>query len=304
MTELAPSVEAAAPELLSPGRLAAPAWTEAIVRSFSFWRMRIGFTIVVLIILIAIIGPFVAPHGPGDIIARPYQHPSAGLPLGADYLGEDVLSRVLWGGRTVVWMSAAAATIALFGGGAVGLAAGYSRSWLDDVLMRTMDVLLALPALILTLTTVSLLGPKLWLIVLAVGWTWIPAVARLTRSVTLEVVRREHIQAAEAFGLSPLRICLGEVLPNIITPLMVDYGLRLTWAIGLIAALSFLGLGIQPPNADWGLMINQNQAGLTLQVWSILTPVLLIGIYAFGVNMMTEGLGRSAAAIDRRTATS
>ena len=84
---------------------------------------------------------------------------------------------------------------------------------------------------------------------------------------------------------------------------MVDYGLRLTWAIGLIAGLSFLGLGIQPPNADWGLMINQNQAGLTLQVWSILTPVLLIGIYAFGVNMMTEGLGRSAAAIDRRTAT-
>ena len=87
-------MEAAAPELSSPGRLAAPAWTEAIVRSFSFWRMRIGFTVVVLIILIAVIGPFVAPHAPGDIIARPYQHPSAGLPLGADYLGEDVLSRV------------------------------------------------------------------------------------------------------------------------------------------------------------------------------------------------------------------
>jgi peptide/nickel transport system permease protein len=197
-------------------------------------------------------------------------------------------------------MSIAAATIALVVGAAVGLAAGYSRSRLDDVLMRTMDVLLALPAIILALVAVSVLGPALWLIVLCVAWTWIPAVARLTRSVTVEVVRREHIQAVEALGLSPTRICLGEILPNIITPLMVDYGLRLTWAIGLIAALSFLGAGIQPPAADWGLMINQNRVGLTVQVWATLAPILCITAFALGVNLVTEGIARAAAAIDRK----
>jgi peptide/nickel transport system permease protein len=251
-------------------------------------------------VLVALLGPLVAPHAPNDLVGAPYQAPSGKAPLGTDYLGEDVLSRVLWGGRNLLWMAVAAATLALIVGGTVGLAAGYTRSWLDDVLMRTMDVLLALPALILTLVVVSLLGPRLWLIVIAVGWTWIPAVSRLTRSVTLEVVRREHVQAVEAFGISPLRICVGEVLPNIITPLMVDYGMRLTWAIGVIAALSFLGLGVQPPAADWGLMINQNNAGLSLQIWSILTPVLLIGVFGVGVNLITEGIARSAAAIDRR----
>jgi peptide/nickel transport system permease protein len=277
-----------------------PAWAEVLVNALRFWRTRVGVALVLLIVLMAIVGPFFAPYSPSALIGPPYAHPSSHALLGTDYLGEDVLSRVLWGGRSVVWMSFAAATLALVLGGTVGLAAGYSRSRLDDVLMRTMDVLLALPAIILTLTVVSLIGPKLWLIVLAVGWTWIPAVARLTRSVTLEVVRREHIQAVEALGLSPVRICLGEIVPNIITPLMVDYGLRLVFAIGLIAALSFLGAGIQPPNADWGLMINQNRNGLTLQIWSILAPVLCIAVYAFGVNLTTEGIGRSAAAIDRR----
>jgi peptide/nickel transport system permease protein len=255
---------------------------------------------VLLVVAVALFGPLFAPHGPTDIIAAPFQAPSGKALLGTDYLGQDVLSRLLWGGRNILWMSVAAATLALVVGSAVGLTAGYSRSWLDDALMRTMDVLLALPALILALCVVSLLGPQLWLIVLAVAWTWVPAVARLSRSVTLEVVRREHIQAVEAFGLPPVRICAGEIVPNIVTPLMVDYGVRLTWAIGVIAALSFLGLGVQPPHADWGLMINQNSAGLTLQVWSILAPILLIAIFGIGVNLITEGIARSAAAIDRR----
>jgi peptide/nickel transport system permease protein len=277
-----------------------PAWAEVLVDALAFWRTRIGLALVSLTIAIAIFGPLFAPHSPSALVGAPYQAPSSHYLLGTDYLGEDVLSRVLWGGRSVLWMSIAAATIALMVGAAVGLAAGYSRSRLDDVLMRTMDVLLALPAIILALVAVSVLGPALWLIVLCVAWTWIPAVARLTRSVTVEVVRREHIQAVEALGLSPTRICLGEILPNIITPLMVDYGLRLTWAIGLIAALSFLGAGIQPPAADWGLMINQNRVGLTVQVWATLAPILCITAFALGVNLVTEGIARAAAAIDRK----
>jgi peptide/nickel transport system permease protein len=275
-------------------------WVQTVVDAFAFWRMRIGFAIVLLIALVALLGGLLAPHSASELVGPPFSGPSADAPLGTDYLGEDVLSRLLLGGRSVVWMSIAAASLALVVGATIGLTAGYTRTRLDDVLMRIMDVLLALPAIILTLTVVSLAGPKPWLIVTAVGLTWVPQIARMTRAVTLEVVRREHIQAVEAFGMSPFRICRGEVLPNIATPLMVDYGVRLTWAIGLIAALSFLGAGIQPPNADWGLMINQNRNGLTLQVWSMLAPVLLIGLYALGVNLMTEGLARSAAGIDRR----
>ena len=284
----------------TPHRRSVPVFAEVLINALGFWRARVGLGLVLVIVVIAIFGPFVAPHSPSALVGAPYTAPSSHALLGTDYLGEDVLSRVLWGGRSVVWMSFAAASIALILGGMVGLTAGYSRSRLDDILMRAMDVLLALPALILALIVVSMLGPKLWLIVLAVGWTWIPAVARLTRSVTLEVVRREHVQAMEAMGLSPIRICLGEVVPNIITPLMVDYGLRLTWAIGVVAALSFLGAGIQPPNADWGLMISQNRDGLSLQVWSILVPVLCIAVYAFGVNLVTEGIARSASAVDRK----
>jgi peptide/nickel transport system permease protein len=280
-----------------------PAPVELFVSAFAFWRMRVGCALVLAIVLVAILGPLVAPHSASELVGRPYAPPSSAAPLGTDYLGEDVLSRVLHGGRSVVWMSIAAASVSLVLGAAIGLTAGWSRSRLDDVLMRMMDVLLALPAVILTLTVVALVGPKPWLIVTAVGLSWTPAVARMTRAVTLEVVRREHIQAVEALGMSPVRICLSEVLPNVVTPLMVDYGVRLTWAIGLIAALSFLGAGIQPPNADWGLMINQNRNGLTLQVLAVLVPVALIGFYAIGVNLMTEGIARTTAGVDRKQET-
>jgi peptide/nickel transport system permease protein len=302
MAEVAQTADA--PVVAGSSRRSLPAWARTLENAFSFWRMRVGFAIVLAILLFALLGPLVAPHSPSELVGPPFTGPSADAPLGTDYLGEDVLSRVLWGGRSVVWMSIAAASVALLLGATIGLTAGYSRTRLDDALMRAMDVLLALPAIILTLTVVSLVGPKPWLIVLAVALSWVPQIARITRAVTLEVVRREHIQAVEALGMSPIRICRGEVLPNVITPLMVDYGVRLTWAIGLIAALSFLGAGIQPPNADWGLMINQNRNGLTLQVWAVLAPVLMIGIYALGVNLMAEGLGRSAAGVDTRRLTS
>lgn len=303
MSDLASSVTTPAP-LAESRRATRAAWSRTLIDSFSFWRMRAGFAIVVVIVLIAFLGPTIAPHSASALVDNPYQGPSSKALLGTDYLGEDVLSRALRGGQSVVWMSVGAASLALLLGATVGLTAGYTRTRLDDVLMRIMDVLLALPAIILTLTVVALVGPKPWLIVLAVGFSWIPAVARMTRAVTMEVARREHIQAVEALGMSPVRICRGEILPNIITPLMVDYGVRLTWAIGLIAALSFLGAGIQPPRADWGLMINQNRSGLSLQEWSIITPVLLIAVYALGVNLMTEGLARTAAGIDRKQARS
>ena len=238
-------------------------------RALRFGRTRIGIVVTAAIVLVALIGPFVAPHNPSALVGIPLQAPSGDYPLGTDYLGHDVLSRLLWGGRSVVWMAFAAATLGVGLGAALGMLAGFSRSRLDDGLMRSMDVILAFPQIVLVLLFVSMLGSHLSLIVALVALAWVPQVARVARGVTADIVHREYVQAAEAIGLPRRRILYREILPNVATPLMVEYGLRLTWSIAVIAAVSFLGFGIQPPNADWGLMINENRGGITQQPWAV-----------------------------------
>ena len=176
---------------------------------------------------------------------------------------------------------------------------GYVRGTLDSVLMRIMDVILAFPSIVLALVAVSTVGPKLWLIVLVVGLTTMPRVARVTRGASAEIVERDFVQAAEALGEPRAKLLLGEILPNITSPLMVEASLRLTYAIGLIASLSFLGFGEQPPAADWGLMINENQQGLTIQPWGVLMPVIAIALLTIGTSLIGDGLSRASAGIDR-----
>ena len=179
------------------------------------------------------------------------------------------MSRFLHGGLSVLWMSAAATVIGVATGVIVGLVAAYSRNWLDDVLMRGNDVVLAFPQIVLALLAVSALGPKLWLIVLVVAIGHAPRVARVMRGAALEVVERDFVKAAEAVGEKRSRIVLGELLPNVTSPLLVELGLRMTYSIGLVAAISFLGFGLQPPAADWGLMINENRLAITVQPWAV-----------------------------------
>jgi peptide/nickel transport system permease protein len=181
----------------------------------------------------------------------------------------------------------------------VGLVAAYSRNWLDDVLMRGNDVVLAFPQIVLVLLAVSAIGPKLWLIVLAVGITHAPRVARVMRGAAQEVVERDFVKAAEAVGEKRARIVFGEVLPNVTTPLLVELGLRMTYSIGLVAAISFLGFGLQPPTADWGLMINENRLSITVQPWAVALPILAIGLLTVGTNLVTDGIARAAIGIDR-----
>ncbi len=276
------------------------ALVRTMVDSLRFGRTRLGLALVVLVVLLALVGPLAAPYSPDALVGIPAQPPSGTFLLGTDYLGHDVLSRVLWGGRSVVWMAFAAATLGVGLGAALGLVAAYSRSGLDDVLMRGMDVILAFPQIVFVLLFVSLLGAQLWLIVLLVALSWVPQVARVARGITSEVVQREYVESAELIGLPRRRILAREILPNVTTPLMVEYGLRLTWSIALIAAVSFLGFGIQPPNADWGLMINENRQILTTQPWAVAVPALCIALFAIGVNFMTEGFARSIAGVDRR----
>jgi peptide/nickel transport system permease protein len=269
-------------------------------RAWRLTRTKIGVALVVLLLGVALLGPWFAPYTPGEFVDVPYATPSELARLGTDGLGRDVLSRFLWGGRSILGLAAAATAIGLALGVAIGLLSAYSRSRLDDVLMRLMDVILAFPSIVLALVAIATVGPKLWLIVLVVALTTMPRVARVTRGASLEVVEREYVQAAEAMGESRLKILAGEILPNVTSPLMVEASLRLTYAIGLIAGLSFLGFGRQPPAADWGLMINENRLGLTIQPWGVVMPVIAIVLLTIGTSLIADGLARASAGIDRR----
>ena len=262
-------------------------------------RTKIGSALVCLLIGVALIGPVFAPHSPTEFVAAPFAPPSGAATLGGDYLGRDVLSRFLWGGRSVLGLSLAATAIGLVLGSLIGLVAAYARSVFDDVLMRGMDVILAFPSIVLALVAVATVGPELWLLVLAVGLTTTPRVARVTRGASVEIVERDFVQAAEAIGAPRRTILLAEVLPNIMSPLMVEASLRLTYSIGLIAGLSFLGFGLQPPAADWGLMINENRQGLTVQPWGVVLPVVAIALLTIGTSLIGDGLSRAAAGIER-----
>jgi peptide/nickel transport system permease protein len=263
-------------------------------------RTRIGLVIVVVLIVVALGGPLIAPHSPTEFVAVPNSGPSGEALFGADALGRDVWSRFLYGGRTVLWLAAAATVLGMVVGVVVGLIAAYARNWFDDVLMRLNDVLLAFPQIIFVLLAVSAIGPKLWLIVLTVGLTHAPRIARVMRGAALEVVERDFVKSAEVVGEKRWRIVFGEVLPNVTSPLLVELGLRMTYSIGLVAGISFLGFGLQPPTADWGLMINENRLSINVQPWAVMLPVIAIGLLTIGTNLITDGISRALIGLDRK----
>ncbi len=279
-------------------------WVQLAHDAVHYRRTQIGLFLILLVTILALLGPLAAPHTPYEFTGLPYAGPGDGGVLGTDNLGRDVFSRVLNGGRSVLVLAFAATAIGAFLGVTMGLVAGYTRDAIDDIVMRVLDVVLAFPQIVLVLLFVSILGPRVWLIVLIVGLTHSPRIARVTRGATLEVRERDFIKAAEALGVSRVRIALGELLPTITSPLLVEFGLRLTYSIGLIAALSFLGFGLQPPAADWGLMINENRVGLIVQPYAVFVPVALIAILTIGTNLVTDGMARAMIGIERDTGVS
>jgi peptide/nickel transport system permease protein len=265
------------------------------------WRTRIGLVLVVVLVLVAAFGPLFARFGPTAFAGVAPNSPPGGKSLfGTDYIGQDVWSRFLWGGREILVMAALATAIGLILGTAVGLTAAYARNVLDDVLMRAMDVILAFPQIMLALVVIATVGPKAWLMVAAVGLTTMPRVARVTRGAAQPVVERDFVAAAEALGLPRVRILFREVLPNILSPLLVEANLRLTYSIGLIASLAFLGFTPNPNGADWGLMIQENQIALgSNQPWGVVLPMAAIALLTVGTGLVGDGFARAAAGIDR-----
>jgi peptide/nickel transport system permease protein len=268
-------------------------------QALRLWRTRIGLALVAVLVFIAIFGHYFAPFAPTDFAGAPNQTRGGELRFGADQLGQDVWSRFLYGGRTILVLSALATLLGVVAGTVVGLVAAYARNWRDDLLMRVMDVLLAFPAIMLALVVVATVGPKEWLIVLAVGLTTMPRVARVLRGAAVTIVERDFIGAAEALGESRARILFSEILPNVTSTLVVEASLRMTYAVGLVAALAFLGFAPDPNAADWGLMINENRTALSVQPWGVVLPAIALAALTVGTGLVGDGLARASIGIDR-----
>ncbi len=265
----------------------------ALVRGLRNSRSLIGLGMIGAIVALAIVGPALAPYSPSELVGVLYDIPNPDTLLGTDSLGRDVLSRFLYGGRNLVWMAISATMLGLSIGIAIGMASAYFKGMTDEILMRLVDIQLAFPSVVFALLFVTMLGPSPLLLVVLVGVSQAPSVARITRGAALGVVERDYVQWARAVGIPTRRILMSEVLPNITSPLLVELGLRLMWSISLLAGLSFLGYGIQPPNADWGLMVNESRNALTIQPWAVLAPILAIATLSIGGNMFAEGMSRA-----------
>jgi peptide/nickel transport system permease protein len=268
-------------------------------RALRMWRTRIGLLIAGALVAIAIFGPYLAPFGPQDYAGSDYQSPGGKLLFGTDGLGQDVWSRFLDGGRSILLVSAISTILGVGIGVLVGLSAALARQAIDNALMRAVDLLLAFPSILLALVAVATVGPKTWLIIAAVAATTMPRTARVIRGAGVSVVERDFVTAARAIGDGHFRVLLFEVLPNVTGTLVVEATLRLTYAIGLIAALAFLGVTTNPNGADWGTMVQENSGALILQPWGCLLPAIAIGLLTVGTGLIGDGLARASSGIDR-----
>ncbi|EKU48769.1 ABC transporter permease [Brevibacterium casei] len=257
---------------------------------------RIGLALTAFVVLLAFCGPLLLPWATGstatEFVAKPFS--PYGL-FGTDNLGRSVLSRFLAGGFTLIIYSVLATALGMVLGAAVGMLAAYVGGRFDAIIMRLNDVLLAIPQLVFALLAITVLGPQGWVLITVIGITHAPRIARVARSATLNVINEDYILAAEMYAMPRTKLLVRELLPNITGPLSVEAGLRLTYSIGAIASLSFLGLGLQPPAADWGLMINENRIALSIQPWGVLLPVIAIALLTIGTNLLADSFARATA---------
>ena len=262
-------------------------------------RTQIGVTLSLLLIAVALIGPFVAPFGSTEYVEMPNTLNVPGTLLGTDYFGQDVLSRFLFGGRTILILAIIATSIGITLGTTLGLSAAYLRGRYDEIIMRALDVILSFPQVLLSLVVISMFGPSNVLIICTVGLSTTPRIARIIRGAAISVVERDFISAAEALGETRKRVVFAEVLPNVTSSLLVEMNLRLTYSVGLIASLAFLGFTPEPNAANWGLMIQENRVALTEQPWGVILPTVALALMTIGTGLVGDGLSRVSAGIDR-----
>lgn len=254
-------------------------------------KLLVGGAMLGVLIALSLLAPFIIPYDPValDITSR-LQPPSTAHWLGTDEYGRDVLSRILMGGKLSLGLGFAATAVSLLLGVPLGLWAGYRGGRYEELILRGCDVLMSFPPIMLGLLILAVTPPAMWKLIIAVGIVYVPATVRLTRAVTLEIVSEEFILAARVRGERNSYILLKEILPNAMAPIVVEASLRVTFAILLGAALSFIGLGAQPPSSDWGLMISEARPLLDSAPWIALAPGCAMGLTVIAVNLLGDGL--------------
>ncbi len=250
----------------------------------------IGGTTVAVVMLVALAAPVLAPYDPVAQIAQPLRPPGGEFIAGTDEFGRDELSRLIYGARVSLYVGILAVLLALLVGGTSGVVAGFHGGFIDDAGMRAMDMLLSMPPLVLAIAITAVLGPSLTNVMLAIGIVYSPTFARVARGPTLAVVQRPYIEAARALGASNLAIVLRHVLPNVAAPILVQATVSLSTAILTEAALSFLGLGTQPPTASWGLMLSASRQYMLIDPWIAVLPGSAIAVTVLGFNLLGDGL--------------
>jgi peptide/nickel transport system permease protein len=251
----------------------------------------IGVVLVLLVLLVVIFGPLIAPHDPEALspLAR-YKGPSLKFLLGTDQYGRDIFSRLLIGARATVIMAVLATLVGTLAGALIGTTSAFLGGRADEFIMRTIDAVMSIPSLLFALLIVNLLGSSTTNALVAVAVAFAPGMARITRSVALSVRKQDYINAAIARGESAGFIVLREMLPNVIAPIIVEMTIRVSFAVMLFATLSFLGLGAQPPAAEWGLMVSEARRYMHMNAGILIWPSLAIATVAIGFNLLGDGL--------------
>ena len=255
---------------------------------------RFGLLVILIYVLVALFAPFIAPYGEAEVFPIPYAPWSSEFVFGTDQIGRDIFSRLIYGARNTVGIAVATTALAFIIGGVLGLAAAIARGWLDQLLSRTVDVLMAIPSLIFALVLLSIFGSTVTNLIIIIAVLDSTRVFRLTRAVSINVVVMDYVEAARLRGEGLIWIMRREILPNIMPPLIAEFGLRFCFVFLTIAALSFLGVGIQPPTADWGSMVRENASLIQFAQYDLkagLTPLLpaaAIAILTVAVNFVVD----------------
>jgi peptide/nickel transport system permease protein len=276
---------------------------DQFIKSEGFWRTtlrrllkhpigRIGAAIVIILVLMAILGPYISPYDPNAIdFSNRFAPPGWPHIFGTDDFGRDTFSRILHGARISLMVGVIAVTIAGTLGITFGLISGYtSRRWVDEVIMRSMDILFAFPAILLAIAILAALGKGIANAMIAIGLVYTPIFARIARSAVLSVRNEEYVTAARALGTRDIVILPRHILPNSLAPLIVETSLSLAFAILAEAALSFFGLGTQPPDPSWGRMLSEGRAYFQQSFWMAVFPGLAIMLSVMGFNFLGDGL--------------
>ena len=249
---------------------------------------KLGLLIIVVYIFVAVFAPWIAPYGESEIIGKKYMAWDDEFLLGTDHLGRDMLTRLIYGARNTVGIALITTLYAFLLGGTLGIIAAVVGSWTDQLLSRAVDVLMAIPALIFAMLLLSVFGTSVLSLILIIGLLDATRIFRITRAVSLNVVVMDYVEAARLRGEKLPWITVREILPSISAPLAAEFGIRFCFVFLTISALSFLGLGIQPPTADWGSMVRDTADLITFEDYTPLIPAAAIAVLTIGVNFVVD----------------